>query len=195
MYDPPSYLTEGIQIHDPKKQIPTTILHSWDYRRGVLTATALKRMREDQETFTSFQTDAETTPHKKKKYSENCLTLQQKERPRAPSVSPLTTQRKYLPRAGRDNPQRPHPTAAAAAARPQAQPPLHPLKLEKTTTTTSTANRIPKLTRFKPGFELETEVELSIIFRRPVRTYKEDLPYYPYLVPEPRVNFNLNYKG
>nr|UHK04346.1 MAG: ORF1 [Torque teno midi virus] len=79
MYDPPSYLTEGIQIHDPKKQIPTTILHSWDYRRGVLTATALKRMREDQETLTSFQTDAETTPHKKKKYSENCLTLQQKE--------------------------------------------------------------------------------------------------------------------
>ena len=78
-YDPPSYLTEGIQIHDPKKQIPTTILHSWDYRRGVLTATALKRMREDQETFTSFQTDGETTPHKKKKYSENCLTLQQKE--------------------------------------------------------------------------------------------------------------------
>jgi hypothetical protein len=78
-YDPPSYLTEAIQIHNPKKQIPSSILHSWDYRRGLITGPALKRMREDQETFTSFQTDAESSPKKKKKYSENCLQLQQKE--------------------------------------------------------------------------------------------------------------------
>nr|UHK04330.1 MAG: ORF1 [Torque teno midi virus] len=78
-YDPPSYLTEALQIINPKKQIPTSILHSWDYRRGIITGPALKRMREDAETDTDFQTISESTPKKKKTYAENALQHQQKE--------------------------------------------------------------------------------------------------------------------
>lgn len=47
--------------------------------------------------------------------------------------------------------------------------------------------------RFTPE-EFVTELELSKIFKRPPRTYVNDTPYYPWLVPEPVVNFNLNYK-
>lgn len=78
-YDPPNLLSETIQILNPKKQIPSSILHAWDYRRGLVTSSALKRMREDQETDTTFQTDTESTPKKKKRYAENCLQLQQQE--------------------------------------------------------------------------------------------------------------------
>nr|UHK06699.1 MAG: ORF1 [Torque teno midi virus] len=66
-YITPTNLQQAIQIINPEKQIPTTIFHSWDYRRGALTKTALKRIREDQETDTDFQTDAVLQSPKKKK--------------------------------------------------------------------------------------------------------------------------------
>lgn len=47
--------------------------------------------------------------------------------------------------------------------------------------------------RFKPGFEYDTEKELSIAFKRPMRTFKDDTPFYPWLPPEPTVNFHLNF--
>ncbi len=50
------------------------------------------------------------------------------------------------------------------------------------------------MTPFKEGFEKETELQLAIAFKRPPRYFKEDTPFYPWLPPEPRVNFNLNYK-
>ncbi len=52
---------------------------------------------------------------------------------------------------------------------------------------------LKKNRRLKPH-ELETEYMLASIFRRPPRTYKDDKPFYPYCVPEPMVNFNLNYQ-
>nr|UHK04316.1 MAG: ORF1 [Torque teno midi virus] len=78
-YDPPNMLSEAVQIINPSKQIPQAVLHSWDYRRGIVTSSALKRMREDAETDTSFQSISESTPKKKKKYPENALQDQQKE--------------------------------------------------------------------------------------------------------------------
>lgn len=50
-----------------------------------------------------------------------------------------------------------------------------------------------KLTPIK-GKSWETELELAKMFKRPLRTYEEDPPYYPWLVPEPVVNFHLNFK-
>lgn len=47
--------------------------------------------------------------------------------------------------------------------------------------------------RFTPS-ERQTEKELAGIFCRPERTYFYDTPYYPYVVPEPVVNFDLKYK-
>lgn len=47
--------------------------------------------------------------------------------------------------------------------------------------------------RFKPGFEWDTEKELSIAFKRPMRHFKDDTPFYPWLPPEPTVNFHLNF--
>lgn len=42
--------------------------------------------------------------------------------------------------------------------------------------------------------ELETEKILASIFHRPMRTYLKDPPFYPWLPPEPVVNFELNYQ-
>jgi len=47
---------------------------------------------------------------------------------------------------------------------------------------------------FKPGFEQETEEQLAQAFKRPVRKFKDDPPFYPWLPIEPRVNFALNFK-
>ncbi len=51
------------------------------------------------------------------------------------------------------------------------------------------------MTLFKPGFEQETEEQLAQAFKRPVRKFKEDPPFYPWLPPQPLVNFHLNFKG
>lgn len=45
--------------------------------------------------------------------------------------------------------------------------------------------------------ELETDIELAKLFKRPVRTFIDDKPFYPWLVPAPKVpfpNFQLNFK-
>lgn len=55
-------------------------------------------------------------------------------------------------------------------------------------------NRIPRVEKFKPGFEWDTEVECAKAFCRPPRTYKTDTPFYPWVVPAPKVIFNLNFK-
>lgn len=54
--------------------------------------------------------------------------------------------------------------------------------------------------RFKDGFELNTEKEIAAWLRRPIRTFVNDFPTYPWLPPEPlanqmpRVNFDLNFQ-
>lgn len=53
----------------------------------------------------------------------------------------------------------------------------------------------PKNRRFQPH-ELETEKWLATLFKRPLRSFIHDHPYYPYLPPAPIVpfvNFDLNY--
>ena len=59
-------LAEAIQICDPSKQIPSSLVHAWDYRRGMLTRKALKRISQDYSTDETLSTDSETMQKKKK---------------------------------------------------------------------------------------------------------------------------------
>nr|UHK07099.1 MAG: ORF1 [Torque teno midi virus] len=78
-YDVPDTLTASVQVRDPAKQKAASILHSWDYRRGIITETALKRMSEHIDTDTTFQPDSETIPYKKKKITGPALQNPQEE--------------------------------------------------------------------------------------------------------------------
>nr|UHS18325.1 MAG: hypothetical protein [Gammatorquevirus sp.] len=110
-------------------------------------------------------------------------------------MSPTALRRKYLPR----NPDRrghtpPHPAAAPAAAANQERHPQAHHEHKTQTKPLESSHRNDNL-RFKPGFEQETEEQLARIFKRPVRTFKHDTPFYPWLPPSPIVNFHLNFKG
>nr|UHS18341.1 MAG: hypothetical protein [Gammatorquevirus sp.] len=63
----PDTMHETVQIGDPKKQTAQSILHHWDFRRDIITPRALKRMQENLQTDTSFQSDDSEPPKKKKK--------------------------------------------------------------------------------------------------------------------------------
>nr|UHK04721.1 MAG: ORF1 [Torque teno midi virus] len=67
-YPVPDTIQTAIQIQNPEKQTPSTFIHAWDIRRGIITQAALKRMCQDLETDTDFEPDAEYyKPPKKKK--------------------------------------------------------------------------------------------------------------------------------
>nr|UHS18342.1 MAG: hypothetical protein [Gammatorquevirus sp.] len=107
-------------------------------------------------------------------------------------MSPLALRRKYLPR-NTTQPPAAHRAAAPAAKTPQAEPHPAPHSPEKTAKIFESTNRSPRVKRFKPGFETQTELELAIAFKRPPRTYATDTPFYPWLPITPKVQFNLNY--
>nr|UHS18329.1 MAG: hypothetical protein [Gammatorquevirus sp.] len=112
-------------------------------------------------------------------------------------MSPLALRKKYLPRRRPDNHPAAHQAAAATAAGAQTKHPHSPNGLERKTENATTTNRNVRitLTRFKEGFERETENQLAQAFKRPPRLFKEDTPFYPWLPqPTPLVNFHLNYK-
>lgn len=68
-YEVPDKLQQ-IQISDPSQQKATNLLHAWDWRRGYITKSALKRIYQDSTTDESLQTDSDTEhPPKKKKKS------------------------------------------------------------------------------------------------------------------------------
>lgn len=59
-------ITRPIQITNPLKNKTESLLHPWDFRRGIITKRAFERMCENLETDTDFCPDGET-PKKKKK--------------------------------------------------------------------------------------------------------------------------------
>lgn len=59
-------ITRPIQISNPLKNKTESLLHPWDFRRGIITKRAFERMCENLETDSDFYPDAET-PKKKKK--------------------------------------------------------------------------------------------------------------------------------
>nr|UHK05302.1 MAG: ORF1 [Torque teno midi virus] len=79
-YPVPDKFSQTIQIYDPKTQTPQSIFHTWDYRRGQLTATAIKRMQENlpDESISSTDSDFHSPP-KKIKLSRNDPPCEEKE--------------------------------------------------------------------------------------------------------------------
>lgn len=67
----PGNITEAIQISDPSKQIPASLLHAWDIRRGLITPTALKRIQHNLPIDETLSTVTEQPPRKKKKKNNN----------------------------------------------------------------------------------------------------------------------------
>nr|UHK05547.1 MAG: ORF1 [Torque teno midi virus] len=65
-YDVPDTKLKTIQITNPAKQSPESIIHHWDIRRGVIKEKALKRMCCHLETDTEFEYSPEGSPKKKK---------------------------------------------------------------------------------------------------------------------------------
>lgn len=59
--------TPRLQISNPLKQDTDSLLHSWDFRRGIVTQKALERMCSHLETDTDFEPDQEGPPKKRKK--------------------------------------------------------------------------------------------------------------------------------
>nr|UHM26170.1 MAG: ORF1 [Torque teno midi virus] len=66
-YDVPDTITQTVQVSDPLKQTCKAMLRDWDYRRGIVTTTALKRMSEHLQIDSSLQSDGSETPKKKRK--------------------------------------------------------------------------------------------------------------------------------
>nr|UHK05516.1 MAG: ORF1 [Torque teno midi virus] len=64
-YDVPDKMPKTIQIKNPTKQAAESILHPWDWRRGIIKKSALKRMYENLQTDTEFQPSSEESSPKK----------------------------------------------------------------------------------------------------------------------------------
>nr|UHK07370.1 MAG: ORF1 [Torque teno midi virus] len=77
-YIVPDKFQGTVQIRNPEKQIYESIIHPWDYRRGILTKTALKRMYSNLSIDTTFEADSEI-PKKKKKTTGPTLTVPEEE--------------------------------------------------------------------------------------------------------------------
>nr|UHK05184.1 MAG: ORF1 [Torque teno midi virus] len=80
VYPVPDTINQKVQIRNPATQIPQSMFHTWDYRRGSLTATAIKRMSEHLPDESISSTDADPhSPHKKLKLSKKDPQCQEKE--------------------------------------------------------------------------------------------------------------------
>nr|UHK06749.1 MAG: ORF1 [Torque teno midi virus] len=79
-YDVPDKIRQAVQICNPTTQDPTKILHAWDFRRGFVTGSALKRILKDSEddSTVSILTDTSSPPKKRKKKG-NSLPLQEED--------------------------------------------------------------------------------------------------------------------
>nr|UHK04056.1 MAG: ORF1 [Torque teno midi virus] len=66
VYPVPGGVSNTIQIQNPLKQDTDSFLHSWDFRRGIITDKAFKRMCKHLQPDSDFQSDAEEIVPKKK---------------------------------------------------------------------------------------------------------------------------------
>nr|UHM27157.1 MAG: ORF1 [Torque teno midi virus] len=78
-YPVPDTLQKTVQITNPEKLHTASLLHEWDFRRGFVTSTALKRMSEHLETDTDFQSDDSETTRKKRRITKEIPCKLQKE--------------------------------------------------------------------------------------------------------------------
>nr|UHK05397.1 MAG: ORF1 [Torque teno midi virus] len=78
-YPVPTLLQERLQISNPQKLATESLLHEWDFRRGIVTQKALKRMQENLEIETDFESDDSGTPKKRRKVTKEIPQIQKKE--------------------------------------------------------------------------------------------------------------------
>lgn len=64
-YDVPDKFKSTIQISDPITQACETMFHNWDYRRGLITPAAIKRVSKHLETDSDVSSTSTEPPHKK----------------------------------------------------------------------------------------------------------------------------------
>nr|UHK06993.1 MAG: ORF1 [Torque teno midi virus] len=79
-YNVPDTVQQSVQISDPSKLHPETIFHDWDYRRGIITQTAIKRMSENLEIDSIVSSDDSDSPPKKRKVTKELPCINQKEK-------------------------------------------------------------------------------------------------------------------
>lgn len=79
-YNVPDTVKQSVQISDPSKLHPETIFHDWDYRRGIITQTAIKRMSENLEIDSIISSDDSESPPKKRKTTKELPCFNQKEK-------------------------------------------------------------------------------------------------------------------
>nr|UHK06126.1 MAG: ORF1 [Torque teno midi virus] len=77
-YDVPDTITQAVQIADPLKNSYKAMLRAWDYRRGIITTTALKRMSKYLEIDSTLSSDDSETPKKKQKIAAEIPHYQEK---------------------------------------------------------------------------------------------------------------------
>nr|UHK03694.1 MAG: ORF1 [Torque teno midi virus] len=79
-YDVPDKIQSALQVTDPQTQVPETMLHSWDFRRGYITTKALKRMSEHFKTDSIVSTDSDSSqPQKRAKLTVSVPLLKDQE--------------------------------------------------------------------------------------------------------------------
>nr|UYL88386.1 ORF3 [Torque teno midi virus] len=120
--------------------------------------------------------------------------------PRKRRVTPTNDRNNLHTRRDGKPPAQKVPAAAAAQAPPAPQ--TH-RRVEKKTIKLTTYDRTDGVKLFQTtvktnkkftGWGKIIERECAAAFHRPPRTYMGDTPFYPWVVPEPVVNFHLNYK-
>nr|UHM26743.1 MAG: ORF1 [Torque teno midi virus] len=77
VYDALDKQSSTIQIRNPFHQKYETIIHPWDYRRGILKSSALKRIADNMSTESSFQEDGHCS--KKPRIIGPCLSVPEKD--------------------------------------------------------------------------------------------------------------------
>ena len=119
----PDTIKEAIQIANPAKNIAATMFHDWDYRRGCITNTAIKRMQENLETDSSLQSDSDTEPSPKKRRIQPHLHDPEKKTKKIQAcLLSLCEEPTWQETRKNTRPHPAHPPAARTAAATQAQP-------------------------------------------------------------------------
>lgn len=77
-YPVPDTIKQAIQVSNPLKQTCETMLRDWDYRRGIITTTAIKRMSKHLQSDSSISSNEGETPRKKKKITAEIPCYQEK---------------------------------------------------------------------------------------------------------------------
>ncbi len=78
-YPVPGKFQQTIQVSDPQTLATESLLHEWDFRRGIVTHAALKRMSENFESEADLYSDDSESPKKKRKITKEVPYLPQKE--------------------------------------------------------------------------------------------------------------------